>query len=86
MPYFSLKPSIWPCPNMGNPGMVTIITDTPKYLSPLPNCSTAVRSSGLFMKLTNRLSTSGLNSSTFLTVCRYLLFSSSLSMFMKALL
>ena len=36
----------------GSPGMVAIRVATPKYLSPLPNWSTAVRSSGLFMKLT----------------------------------
>ena len=35
---------------------------TPKYLSPSPNCSMAVCSSGLLMKLTKRFSTSGSNS------------------------
>ncbi len=52
MPYFSVKPSIWPWPNMGRPGSVDIITATPKHLSPLPNWSIAVRSSGLLMKFT----------------------------------
>ena len=42
MPYFSVKPSTWPWPNIGSPGMVDITVATPKYLSPLPNCSTAV--------------------------------------------
>ncbi len=52
MPYFSAKPSNWPCPNIGRPGSVARSVATPTYLSPLPNCSTAVFSSGLFMKLT----------------------------------
>ena len=52
MPYFSAKPSNWPWPNIGRPGSVASSVATPKYLSPLPNCSTAVFSSGLFMKLT----------------------------------
>ena len=52
MPYFSPKPSTWPWPNMGSPGSVASSVATPKYLSPLPNWSIAVRSSGLFMKLT----------------------------------
>ena len=58
----------------------------PKYLSPLPNWSTAVRSSGLFMKFTYRLRISGSNSSVFLMTARYSAFSSSRSMFMNALL
>jgi hypothetical protein len=85
MPYFSWKPSIWPWPNMGSPGMVTISTQAPKYC-PLAELLHGGRSSGLFMKLTKRFSTSGLNSSTFLMVWRYLAFSSFFSMFMKALL
>ena len=52
MPYCSLKPSTCPCPNMGRPGSVASSVATPKYLSWLPNWSTAERSSGLFMKLT----------------------------------
>ena len=52
MPYFSVKPSTWPWPNIGRPGMVASIVATPKYLSSLPNWATAVSSSGLFMKLT----------------------------------
>ncbi len=52
IPYFSPKPSTWPWPSIGRPGSVASIVATPKYLSPLPNCSTAVFSSGLFMKLT----------------------------------
>ena len=52
MPYFSLKPSTWPWPTIGRPGMVAISVATPKYLSPSPNWSIAVFSSGLFMKLT----------------------------------
>ncbi len=32
--------------------MVASTVATPKYLSPVPNCSIAVFSSGLFMKLT----------------------------------
>ena len=47
-----MKPSIWPWPNMGRPGSVDIMTATPKHLSPVPNWSMAVRSSGLLMKLT----------------------------------
>ena len=86
MPYFSAKPSTWPWPNIGSPGSVASSVQTPKYLSPLPNWSTAVRSSGLFMKLTKRLRISGSNSSVFLMTLRYLAFSSSRSMFMKALL
>ena len=62
MPYFSAKPSTWPCPIIGSPGIVASSVQTPKYLSPLPNWSTAVRSSGLLMKLTKRFSTSGSNS------------------------
>jgi len=34
------------------PGIVDIMVAIPKYLSPVPNWSTAVFSSGLFMKLT----------------------------------
>ena len=52
MPYFSAKPSNCPCPNIGSPGSVARSVATPKYLSPFPNCSTAVFSSGLFMKFT----------------------------------
>ena len=70
MPYFSVKPSIWPCPNMGSPGSVAISVQTPKYLSPLPNWASAVSSSGLFMKFTNRLRISGLNSSVFFITLR----------------
>ncbi len=86
MPYFSVNPSTWPCPNIGSPGIVAISVQTPKYLSPLPNWSTAVRSSGLFMKLTKRLRTSGSNSRVFFMTVRYLALSSSRSMFMNALL
>ena len=46
MPYFSSHPSICPCPNIGKPGIVDINNVTPKYLSPFPNCKTAVSSSG----------------------------------------
>ena len=35
MPYFSVKPSIWPWPNIGSPGIVAISVATPKYLSPV---------------------------------------------------
>ena len=52
MPYFSANPSICPCPSIGSPGIVASSVATPKYLSPFPNCSTAVCSSGLFMKFT----------------------------------
>ncbi len=52
IPYFSAKPSNWPCPNIGSPGSVASSVATPMYLSPLPNCSTADFSSGLFMKFT----------------------------------
>ena len=52
MPYFSPNPSTWPWPNIGRPGMVASSVATPKYLSPVPNWSIAVRSSGLLMKLT----------------------------------
>ncbi len=43
MPYFSRKPSTWPWPSIGRPGRVANIVATPKYLSPSPNWSTAVR-------------------------------------------
>ncbi len=86
MPYFSENPSIWPWPNIGRPGRVLIKVQMPKYLSPSPNCSIAVRSSGLFMKLTKRFKISGSNSRVFFIVNRYLAFSSSRSMFIKALL
>ena len=33
MPYFSVKPSTWPWPNIGSPGIVVITVATPKYLS-----------------------------------------------------
>ena len=65
MPYFSVKPSSWPWPNIGSPGRVAMSAATPKYLSPVPNWSTAVRSSGLLMKLTNRPRIAGSNSSVF---------------------
>ncbi len=52
MPYFSANPSNCPWPSIGRPGSVASIVATPMYLSPLPNCSTAVFSSGLFMKFT----------------------------------
>ncbi len=52
MPYFSANPSICPWPNIGRPGIVDSTVAIPKYLSPVPNCSTAVFSSGLFMKFT----------------------------------
>ncbi len=52
MPYFSPNPWTWPWPSIGRPGSVAITIATPKYLSPLPNCSSAVSSSGLLMKLT----------------------------------
>ncbi len=84
MPYFSSKPSSCPCPNMGRPGIVTIIVQTPKYLSPLPNWATAVSSSGLFMKLTKRLRMSLSNSCVLRIVSRYFAFSSRFNMFMKA--
>ena len=53
---------------MGSPGMVTIKVQTPKYLSPTPNCATAVSSSGLLMKLTKRFKISLSNSWVFLMV------------------
>ena len=40
------------CRGSGSPGKVASNVATPTYLSPDPNWSTAVRSSGLFMKLT----------------------------------
>ena len=66
--------------------MVAMRVHTPKYLSPSPNWATAVSSSGLLMKFTKRLRTSGSNSMVFLIVLRYLALSSAFSMFMKALL
>ena len=59
---------------------------TPKYLSPLPNWSIAVRSSGLLMKFTYRFMMSGSNSSVFFSTIRYLALSSSRSITMNALL
>ena len=41
IPYFSPKPSTWPWPSIGRPGSVARTVATPKYLSPLPNCSSA---------------------------------------------
>ena len=52
MPYFSVKPSTWPWPIIGRPGIVASSVATPKYLSPVPNCSIAVSSSGFVMKFT----------------------------------
>ena len=52
IPYFSAKPSIWPWPIIGSPGSVARSVATPKYLSPVPNCSIAVSSSGFVMKFT----------------------------------
>ncbi|OQC21365.1 MAG: hypothetical protein BWX71_02498 [Deltaproteobacteria bacterium ADurb.Bin072] len=69
---------------MGSPGRVAMSVATPKYLSSLPKPCTAGSSSGLFMKFTKRLRISGLKRSTFFMTSRYLLFSSALSMFMKA--
>ena len=73
-------------PEHGQPGMVTSMTATPKYLVAAAELLDGGEFVGLFWKFTNRFRTSGLNSRTFLTVWRYLLFSSILSMFMKALL
>ena len=62
-PYCSANPSSWPWPIIGRPGRVASSVATPKYLSPVPNCSIAVFSSGFVMKFTNRPRIAGSNSS-----------------------
>ena len=62
IPYFSVKPSIWPWPIIGSPGSVASRVAAPKYLSPVPNCSIAVSSSGFVRKLTYRPRIAGSNS------------------------